>query len=107
MLGKASAGRFARGDALLEEASLHRAASERQRGLEVGARRPLLSPAELEITERCEVERIGAQAIAPGNRPNLFEPALGTRELPDGDRSVERDNGRWPDRHQRIVEAHD
>lgn len=69
---------FARVHALLEGSPLHGVARQRERCSEVLARGLAPSAAKLKLTERRVVERIGGDAIAVGDRMDLFEPALGT-----------------------------
>src|SRR5262249_51058046 len=94
----------ARAHAPLEEPSLHGVTRERERGSEVRARNFVPPAAQLELAERREVERIGGEAIAVGDRADRFEPALGTLVLRDGDGAVERDDRGRTNRHQRVVE---
>jgi hypothetical protein len=82
-------------NALLEELSLHGIAREGERRSEVLARDFISPVVKFELAERGVVERVGGEAVAVENRPNLFEPALGTGLLRDGDGPVQRnDRGR-------------
>ena len=84
---------FARSHTVLEEAALHWVARQGERLAEVLAR--VLEPAapKLHVAESREVERVFSEAVAVDNRPNFFEPALGTRLLRDGNGAIERDDG--------------
>src|SRR6266700_1165048 len=75
----------ARVHALLEEAPLHGVARQRERCAEMLARSLTPAAAQLQLTERGEVERIGGEAIAVGNRTDLLEPPPGALVLRTGD----------------------
>jgi hypothetical protein len=63
--------------------------------------------AKFKLAKRRGVERICGEAIAVGNRADLFEPTLGTLVLRDRDGAVEGDNRGRTYRHQRVVEEND
>ena len=73
---------------------LHRIACQRERFPEVLARHGMTPSAKLKLGERGVVERILGEAVRVGDRANLFEAALRTLALPDGDGPIESDNGR-------------
>ncbi len=67
----------------------------------------MLTAPKFKLAERGVVERIGGEPIAVGNAANLFEPALGTLALRDGDGTVERNYRRRTDCHQHAVKRND
>ena len=93
--------------ALIEELSLHGIARESERRSEVLARDVIAAAAEFEFAERRMVERVGGEAIAVDDGANLFEPALGTFVLRDGDGAVQRNDRGRAYRHQRVVKGND
>ncbi len=50
--------------------------------------------AKVKLTERRVVKWVGGEVIAVGERTDLFEPALGSLKLRNGDGTIERDNRR-------------
>ncbi len=76
-------------NALFEGLPLHRVAGEGERCSEVFARYVMLSGTQLKLAKRRVVERVPTEAIGVGDGANLFEPALWTFALCDGDGAVE------------------
>jgi len=95
---------FARANAPIEEAALHRVARECDGCSEVLARGLVPPAAQLKLAKRRRVEGIRGEAIAVGNGADLFEPTLGPLILRDRDGTVQRDNRRGTYRHQRVVQ---
>src|SRR5207253_8850067 len=98
---------IARLHALLEKLPLHAVARQGERRPEVPARRLAPAPAQLQLTERRMVERIGVEPLAIGDRGDLLEPARGAVALRDGDRPIERDDRGRPQDQERAVQCHD
>lgn len=72
------------------------------------ASRDRMPPApQLELSQRRLVERVRAEPVAIGDACNLFEAALGTLVLSNGNGAVERNDWRGPDAHQRVIEHND
>src|SRR5260370_15368434 len=98
---------FARDNALIEELAFHWVACAGERFSEVRARNLVPAASKLKLAKGGEVERIRGEAIAVGNRADLFEPTLGTLVLGDRDGAVQRDNRGRTYRDQLVVERDD
>lgn len=85
-------GAFARTNALFEELPLHWVAREREGSLEMVVRDRMPPAAKLKLTECRVVERVGGETIRIRDRTNLFQSALRTLVLRDGDSAVQRNN---------------
>jgi hypothetical protein len=57
---------------LIEEPALHPVVNQSERCLEVLARRRMPFASKLKLAQRTGVERIGSEALAVGDRANLF-----------------------------------
>ena len=94
----------ARVHALLKESTLHWAAGQSERGLEVfacGLRPPA---SKLKLTKRRGVEGMGGETIAVANGTDFRKPLLRAIPLGYGDGSVQLDDRGGIDRHQFVVE---
>src|ERR1700688_4786415 len=92
-------GPFRGSQTLLEELPLHRVTCKCEGFPKMHEGVPMLSFAKLKFAERSMIERIAPEAVRISNRSKLFEAALRTLALRDGDGAVERNNRRRPNGH--------
>src|SRR5277367_2290085 len=97
----------ARGDAPFDESPLHRISREMLGGVKVFAGYLGPSASQLELSESRRIEGVVSKALNPGDGADLFETALGTLVLGNGDGAVEGNYRRRTNREQRVVERHD
>src|SRR5262245_57461907 len=81
---------FARAEALLEKPALRGVARQHERRPEMLARRRLPATAQLEVTHRRGIERIGGQPIAVLDRTHRRESTFGTIALCERNGTIER-----------------
>src|SRR5690348_14806577 len=88
-------------------AALGGVAREVNGGLEVGSRDVALSAAELELAERRAIERICRQSLGTGDALERIDARVRPGVLGNRDRTIERDDRRWREHHQAVVQLDD
>src|ERR1700677_5176310 len=91
---------FTHANAPFKELAFQRIACQRKRCAEVFAGCLMPSTAQFKLTQCRRIEWVCGKTIAVNNRTHLFESALRSVMLGNGDGAVKRNNGRGTHGHQ-------